>query len=341
MPSGTVLHVCISDRKGTTKTAVLRAVLREEHGIEGDAHAGPGHRQVSLLSDTDIDAMRACGLDLQPGAFGENLVVTDLALDKLGIGTGLRVGPAELEITQIGKVCHQRCEIFYRAGDCIMPRAGLFARVVAGGEVAPGAQVVVTAPVLREVIQAAVLTVSDRCAAGLMQDTAGPAVATLLERELGAHVAGSTIVPDDVEMITVALRDFVERGLDLVATVGGTGCGPRDMTPEATRKVIAREVPGLAEAMRASSARQTPHALLQRGICGISEATLILNLPGSCQAAVDNLAAVLRVIPHAVTLLRGETSHPQAERRVTPGTLVVQPHDEVGPRPARRGGALP
>jgi molybdenum cofactor synthesis domain-containing protein len=324
---GVVLHICTSERKGTAKTAVPRAVLREDHGIEGDAHAGPWHRQVSLLATADVDAMRARGLDLQPGTFGENLVVSGLALDELGIGTRLEVGSAQLEITQIGKVCQQRCAIFYRTGDCIMPRAGLFARALTGGEVAPGSQITVTALVPRDVIQAAVLTVSDRCAAGHMQDTAGPAVSAVLERELRAHVAWTVIVPDDIETISATLKDMAARGLDLVATVGGTGCGPRDVTPEATRAVITREVPGLAEAMRASSACQTPHALLQRGVCGISGATLILNLPGSRQGAVDNLAVILRAIPHAVTLLRGETSHPQAERRVVPETTSLQAQD--------------
>jgi len=329
MHAGTVLHVCVSERKGTVKTPVPAARLREDHGVEGDAHAGPEHRQVSLLSDADIETMRARGLNLQPGAFGENLVVVGVALEKLGIGTRLRIGPAELEITQVGKVCHQHCAIFYQAGDCIMRRSGLFARVMTGGAIAPGAPVTVARLVPREVIQAAVLTISDRCAAGVMQDTAGPAVSSLLEQELRARVAASSVVPDGAEAIASALRGFVERGLDLAITVGGTGCGPRDVTPEATRTVITREVPGLAEAMRAASARQTPHALLQRGICGIAEATMILNLPGSEQGATDNLAAVLPVIPHAVALLRGETPHSRAERRGGMGNLVAQPEGGI------------
>ncbi len=304
-----VLHVCRSDRKGTPKVVVPVVRLREDHGVEGDAHAGPGHRQVSLLSDADIQTMRARGLSLKPGAFGENLVVAGLPLEQLGIGTRLRVGPAELEITQVGKVCHHRCAIFHQTGDCIMPRAGLFARVVTGGEVARGAPVAVEHLVPRDVIQAGVLTVSDRCAAGRMQDTAGPAAAGLLERELRARVAAAPLVPDESEAIAGTLRELVERGLDLVVTVGGTGCGPRDVTPEATRTVINREVPGLAEAMRAASRPHVPHALLQRGVCGIAGATLILNLPGSERGAVENLTAVLQVIPHAVALLRGHTSH--------------------------------
>jgi molybdopterin adenylyltransferase len=284
MKKGTVRHVCVSPRKRTAKNAVPQAVLRDGHGLEGDAHAGPWHRQVSLLGEADVETMRARGLELKPGAFGENLVVAGLDLNELGIGTRIRIGEAELEITQVGKVCHNRCTIYYQAGDCIMPRAGVFARVVQGGEVRPGASIEVVSEVPRQVIQAAVLTVSDRRAAGEAEDP-----------------------------ISETLRDLAARGLDLVVTSGGTGCGPRDVTPEATRAVIEREVPGLAEAMRTASAKVTPHALLQRGVCGIRESTLILNLPGSPKAAVENLVAVLPALPHAVDLLRGQTAHPETD----------------------------
>lgn len=314
MSAGRLLHVCISDCKGTTKNPVPHAVLQENHGLLGDAHAGPGHRQVSLLDEADVAGMRAKGLELAPGAFGENLVIAGLDLATLGIGSRLQVGQAELEITQIGKLCYDRCPIYHQTGDCIMPRAGVFARVLQGGKVAPGMSIEVVACVPRQTIQAAVLTVSDRCAAGTAKDTAGPAVSAQLQEELDAHMAWTGVAPDEREIITQILQGLAERGLDLMVAVGGTGCGPRDVTPEATRSVIEREVPGLAEAMRAASARLTPHALLQRGVCGIRGTTLILNLPGSEKAAVENLAAVLAALPHAVQLIRGDTAHPQADQ---------------------------
>lgn len=315
MSQGIILHVCLSEQRGTVKEAVQHALLRADHGLEGDAHAGAWYRQVSLLDDADIQTVRAKGIELAPGAFGENLVVSGLDLNALGIGTRLRVGAAELEITQIGKVCHNRCAIYYRTGDCIMPRTGIFARVIAGGEVAPGTPIQVIAEVPRQVIQAAVLTVSDRSAAGLMEDTAGPAVAAALEGGLDARICWMGVVPDETDTISSTLRDIADRNVDLLVTVGGTGCAPRDVTPEATRVVIAREVPGLAEAMRAASFQTTPHALLQRGLCGICGSTLILNLPGSRTAAVENLTVILPTLPHAVRLLRGETAHREKEAR--------------------------
>jgi molybdopterin adenylyltransferase len=304
--SGTVLHVCVSTRKAAVKEAVPHAVLRAGYGIEGDAHAGAAHRQLSLLDAADIEALRAAGRELEPGAFGENFVTGGLNLEELGVGTRLRIGSAEIEVTQVGKNCRDRCAIYYHSGECIMHRVGVFARVVRGGDVEPGARIEVIDIVSRETIQVAVLTVSDRCAEGLAEDTAGPAASELLMRELGSRVSWAGVVPDETETISTTLTDLLGRGFDLIVTVGGTGCGPRDVTPEATRSVIEREVPGLAEAMRTASARITPHALLQRGVAGIAGATLVLNLPGSKKAAVENLAVILPALPHAVGLLRGE-----------------------------------
>ena len=318
MSGGSLLYVCISDAKGTVKHVVPRALARAGFGLEGDAHAGGGHRQISLLAETDIESVRATGLPVAPGSFGENLAVRGLPLADLGIGSRLRIGPdAELEITQIGKVCHAPCAIYGASGDCIMPRAGVFAVVVAAGDLAAGMAVTVRQVVPRHVIQAGVLTVSDRGAAGAAPDRTGPAVADTLTEGLAARIAWTGIVPDEVPEIVRRLEELTDRGLDLIVTAGGTGCAARDVTPEATRKVLQREAPGLAEAMRRASAEITPLALLQRGVCGIRGNSLIINLPGSPKAAVENLLGVLPVLPHAVQLLRGHTTHPDSPRDPT------------------------
>lgn len=135
---GKVVAVCISLNKGERKTPVEAVELKEEHGIVGDAHAGPWHRQVSLLAQESIDKMRALGLDVTTGDFAENITTEGVDLPKLPIGTHLNVGETELEVTQIGKECHTRCAIFYQAGDCVMPKEGIFARVLRGGTVRPG-----------------------------------------------------------------------------------------------------------------------------------------------------------------------------------------------------------
>ena len=131
----TLLSINISTAVGVPKTPVERAVLRENHGIEGDAHAGEWHRQVSLLADEDIETMRGRGVDLPPGIFAENLTTRGIDLSHLPVGARLSIGPALLEITQIGKDCHQGCAIRQAVGDCVMPRRGVFARVLSGGEI--------------------------------------------------------------------------------------------------------------------------------------------------------------------------------------------------------------
>jgi molybdenum cofactor synthesis domain-containing protein len=309
MSDGTVLAVCVAASKGEQKRTVDRVLAVTDHGLEGDAHAGDWHRQVSLLAADDIDEMRDRGLDLEPGDFGENLVVDGLELHSLGIGSRLEVADAELEITQIGKACHSRCAIYNQAGDCIMPRNGVFTSVRRSGELIPGSAVRVVHRVPRTAMQAAVVTVSDSGAAGEARDTAGPAVAELLSAEIGANIAWTGIEPDEQELLAQRLVELSDRGLDLVVTAGGTGCAERDRTPEATRSVIDREVPGLAEAMRQASAEITPRAWLQRGVAGIRRSTLIVNLPGSRKAATENLAAILDVLPHAIDLLHGNTHH--------------------------------
>jgi len=314
VPDGRLLHICISDKKGICKHEIASAVIAPSHGMQGDAHAGDWHRQLSLLAAVDIESMRAKGLKLKPGAFGENLVIDGLDANELGVGSRLRVGPVLLELTQIGKVCHTRCAIYYTTGDCIMPRLGLFARVLEGGEVKAGMSVEIVERVPRDAIQAAVVTISDRCSAGTALDTAGPAVAELLRSKLNARIAWACIVPDEADKIEALLKDLCDRRVDLLLTAGGTGISARDVTPEATRKVIDREVPGLAEAMRAASARKTPNALLSRSVAGIRRETLIVNLPGSLRAATENLDAILPVIPHAVKMLRNETAHPENDQ---------------------------
>lgn len=301
-----ILAVCMSAEKGTAKRAVPSGSLRAGHGLEGDAHAGPWHRQVSMLDIDAIEDMRAAGLDLAFGAFGENLVVAGLSVSELGIGSEVQVGDAGLIVTQIGKTCHNPCAIFHAVGRCIMPEQGVFMEVLVGGTVAPETPVQVTRLVPRETLQIAIVTVSDRSARGEREDASGPALREFVEAQMRAHVALQVIVPDEFEQIEQALRALTERrGVDVVLTTGGTGCAPRDVTPEATRAVIRREVPGIAEYMRAQSMLVTPRAMLSRGIAGIAERCLIINLPGSPNGAVENLQAAAGTLPHAVELLRG------------------------------------
>lgn len=155
-------------------------------------------------------------------------------------------------------------------------------------------------------IRFGILTLSDRSARGEREDASGPALARLIEAQ-GWSVIRQDLLPDDESAIRALLIAWADSSeLDVILTTGGTGFAPRDVTPEATRAVIDREAPGLAEAMRAASLKVTPHAMLSRIVTGIRKKTLILNLPGSPKGAVENLQVVIPVLPHAVQLLQDD-----------------------------------
>jgi len=165
-------------------------------------------------------------------------------------------------------------------------------------------------------IRTGILTVSDRGYQGAYRDLSGPAIREIVTERLGAQVELESVVPDERNVIAGTLFMWADEvGLDLVLTTGGTGFAPRDVTPEATRDVIQREAPGLAEAMRAASLSITPHAMLSRAVAGIRGATLIVNLPGSPKAVRENLETILPALPHAIELLqggKGGDEHPDA-----------------------------
>lgn len=158
-------------------------------------------------------------------------------------------------------------------------------------------------------IRAVVITASDACSRGEREDTSGAVLEQLLT-DLGATIMERMVLSDDLEPLTQTLSEFAARpDVNLIVTTGGTGLGPRDNTPEATQRIIEREVPGMAEAMRAESLKVTPMAMISRGVCGVRSGTLIINLPGSPKAVKETFAVILPVLSHALDLLAGRTSH--------------------------------
>lgn len=155
-------------------------------------------------------------------------------------------------------------------------------------------------------IRAVVITLSDKGARGEREDQSGPIIAAMIESQ-GMVVIDRRIIPDEKEMIRRFLLECCDaRQVDLILTTGGTGVGPRDVTPEATREVIDKEIPGMGEAMRRASAAATPHAMISRALVGIRGRTLIINLPGSPRAARENLAVLLPALPHAIEKIKGD-----------------------------------
>ena len=301
---GTVLAVCTSAEKGVQKRDVHSAHFTPEWGIDGDAHAGKWHRQVSLLSADKIEAFRARGAQVVYGDFGENLVVSGFDFRSLPVGTLLRCGEVLLEMTQIGKECHSHCAIYKTMGDCIMPREGVFARVLEGGTITVGDEMSIVERTSPRPYQAAVITLSDKGAAGEREDKSGPAIVEELESR-GYEVVEKLLLADGTGPLKAQLiRLCDQRQLDLILTTGGTGFTPRDQTPEATLAVADRTAPGIAEAIRAESMKYTKRAMFSRGVSVIRGKTLIINLPGSPKAVRESMEVFLEELPHALDMLR-------------------------------------
>lgn len=302
---GIVRAVCISEKKGVEKHPVPEGHFIENLGIEGDAHAGNWHRQVSLLSYDKVEAFNRRGADVRDGDFGENLVVEGVDFRSLPVGTTLFCGGVILEMTQIGKECHSHCAIHKRMGECIMPREGVFAKVVRGGTIRPGDEMRVEPPGAGRPFQAAVIVLSDKGAKGERVDESGPAASAFLEAH-GYEVVEQLILPDEPEQLKKQLiRLSDSRQVDVIFTSGGTGFSMRDQTPEATMEVADRNAPGIAEAIRQGSMQITKRAMLSRGVSVIRKKTLIVNLPGSPRAVKESLEIIIGELPHGIRLLRG------------------------------------
>jgi len=295
---GTLIAVCISEAKGTQKQNIKTCFLKCNWGLENDAHGGNWHRQVSLLSYDKVKEFNQSGANVSHGDFGENLLVEGINLAALPVGTLIKCGGTLLEVTQIGKECHDRCQIYHKMGDCIMPREGIFAKVLKEGQVSVGDAVGV-------VLSAAVVTLSDKGAAGERHDASGKIITKMLT-DAGYVVKSQILLPDEqktIENTLIELCDTVKA--QLIVTTGGTGLSVRDVTPEATLAVAERIVPGIAEAMRTYSIQITPKGMLSRGVAATRGRTLIVNLPGSPKAVKEIMGYILPTLEHGIEILCG------------------------------------
>ena len=269
---------------------------------------------MSLLGLEKIEAFRARGAEVDFGAFGENLIIEGFDFRNLPVGTRFRIGGTKadaansgvlLEMTQIGKECHTHCAIYHLVGDCIMPREGVFAKVLRGGEIRPGDEVIEIPPAKDRPFTAAWITLSDKGARGERVDESGPLIGQMVTED-GYEVIEEVLIPDDrqtIEKELIRLAD--QRQVNVIFTTGGTGFAPRDVTPEATEAVCDRMAPGIAEAIRAYSMTKTPRAMLSRAASGIRGQTLIINLPGSPKAVRESLEFVLPSLRHGLEILLG------------------------------------
>ncbi len=305
-----VVSVNVSVEKGTVKLP-QPAVEIDGRGLVGDAHAGPWHRQVSLLDEASrLRFHDETGREAAPGAFGENLTLRGLPAAEVAPLDRLSVGEVELEVTQIGKACHGTgCEIFHQVGRCVMPSEGLFARVRRGGRVAAGDRGVYHPRALKVLV----VTLSDRAAAGVYPDRSGPRVCELLEKGLAGSrwhlTVESRILPDCAEDLHRTLTEALAGDVDAVFTTGGTGVGARDVTPEVVAGLCERLVPGIVEQIRTKHGAANPRARLSRAVAGVAGTTQLYALPGSVRAVEEYVPEILATFDHLLLMLHGVDAH--------------------------------
>lgn len=305
-----VRSVNISKAKGTIKTPAGIIRLTPD-GVESDAHAGPWHRQVSLLGTESMDKFEhITGRKIRFGEFAENITTTGLELWKCHPLDRFYNDTIELEVTQIGKECHgSACTIFREVGNCVMPKEGIFARVLKGGELKDGDTLVY----LPKTYAVHIVTLSDRAHAGIYEDLSGPCIESMIRDFFTGHALPFTIhrslIPDDPGLLTEILARCRNEKTDVVITTGGTGIGPKDFTPEVMHSVIDKEIPGIMDHIRLKFGEEKPQALLSRSIAGVMSHTLVFALPGSVKAVTEYTGEILKSLMHMIFMLNGLDQH--------------------------------
>ena len=303
-----VVSVNISEKKGTIKVPVEHIELTP-NGVQGDAHAGKWHRQVSLLGTESFRKFeKIAGRPLKYGEFAENITTEGIILYETHPLDRFTIGNALLEVTQIGKKCHgDSCAIYREVGNCVMPKEGIFCRVLKPGIVKAGDEMTYQPKVFR----IKVITLSDRAASGEYEDRSGPLAVQILKEYftgLGwkAEIERS-VIPDEEELLTQEIDGA--KNADIIITTGGTGIGPRDITVDTVKPMLDKEIPGIMEMIRQKYGSEKPNALLSRGIAGVKGMSLIYTLPGSVRAVEEYLSVITPTIRHSFYMLNGLDLH--------------------------------
>ncbi len=308
--SGRVISVNISSDKGTSKMPVPEIRINRL-GVEGDAHAGDWHRQVSLLGMESIDRFAAAsGRIFACGDFAENITTHGIDLTAVAVMDRFTMGAVELEVTQLGKKCHgDGCAIFQQVGKCVMPKEGIFCRVIREGAVKPGDAIVYSPRPLRVLV----ITLSDRASQGVYEDLSGPRVCHHVEnycvQKQWRPQIESVVMPDDADRLRTALLAARDRGMDVVVTTGGTGVGPRDITPEVVMSLADKLIPGIMEHIRLTFGAQKPYALLSRSVAAILGQTVVYTLPGSVRAVDEYMGEIVKTLDHVIFTVNGLDTH--------------------------------
>lgn len=299
-----VISVNVSEKKGTVKKAVDQIELCDV-GVRNDAHSGKWNRMVSLLGTESFEKFsKDAGRTIEYGEFAENITTEGLVLyetlplDRF-IGEDI-----ELEVTQIGKKCHgSSCAIFQEVGSCVMPKEGIFVRVLKGGDLKAGE----TFEYKQKVIKIGVITLSDRASQGVYKDASGMEIqkimAEFFEDKKRPIEFDYQLIPDNAEILTATLQKMVADKCDIVITTGGTGIGPKDLTPDVVLPMLDKEIPGIMDLIRMKYGEIHPSALTSRSVAGVIDQSLVYCLPGSPRAVKEYLEGIKKTLIHSIYMI--------------------------------------
>jgi len=310
MDTPKVISVNISEKKGTIKHPVEMITITGA-GVMDDAHAGDWHRQVSLLAMESVEKFsKEAKRKINFGEFAENITTQGIDLPKCHIFDRFLIGDTELELTQIGKECHgTACAIFKEVGNCVMPKEGIFCRVLKTGKIKPNDRIVHVPKVLR----ISIVTLSDRASGGIYKDLSGPKIREILDSFFSARNQRfeiyNVLIPDDADALKKLLIRHKNDGADFIFTTGGTGIGERDITVETVSGLLDKQLPGIMELIRVKYGLEKPNALLSRGVAGTMGKTMVYTLPGSVKAVTEYMSEITKTMEHALFMVHGIDKH--------------------------------
>jgi molybdopterin adenylyltransferase len=306
----TVLSTNISEKKGTIKHPVSSIII-DDKGVQNDAHAGNWHRQVSMLGiesieKSSIDAKRK----INYGEFAENITTQGFELYTSNILDRFNIGNTVLEVTQIGKECHgTKCAIYKEVGNCVMPKEGIFCRVIKGGEIKAGDEVIYKPKQFR----IAIITLSDRASRGEYSDRSGPQIKELIEKHFDVsnrkYETSITLIPDDAELLKKTMEELTDKNFDFIFTTGGTGIGSKDITVDVVKPLLQKEIPGIMDFIRMKYGAEKSNALISRSVAGINNKTMVFALPGSVKAVTEYMTEITKVLNHLILMLHDIDAH--------------------------------
>ncbi len=305
-----VLSVNISKKKGTVKKPVEKAVLNSI-GIPEDAHSGHWHRQVSMLAKESIEKFsKYANRNIVPGEFAENITTKGMELYKTAPMDRFISDDLELMVTQIGKKCHgDNCAIFREVGNCVMPKEGIFVKVIKGGNI----QAKTIFKYVPRILKIKIITLSDRASKGIYEDKSGPLIQAFaqkfFDKRYRHYSFENKIIPDDKKLLKKAVIESVNQNFDIIFTTGGTGIGPRDITPDVVKPLLDKEITGITELIRVKYGMKKPNALISRAVAGTINKTLIYTLPGSTKAVNEYMTEILPTVEHSLYMLHGLDFH--------------------------------